>query len=92
MYDGKIVIIIPAFNEQHSIGSVIKGIPRDCAKEVQVLVLDDGSTDDTVKVAKESGADKIISSKYNTGLGLTFKRGIDEALDLGGDIIVNSCK
>ena len=52
-------------------------------------MLDDGSTDDTVKVAKDSGADKIISSKYNTGLGLTFKRGIDEALNLGGDIIVN---
>ena len=89
MYDGKVVVIIPAFNEQDSIGSVIENIPRDCATTVEVLVIDDGSTDNTVKIANDCRADKIISHKYNKGLGKAFKKGIEEALELEGDIIVN---
>lgn len=85
----KVVVMIPAYNEERTIGRVIKTIPRDCAEEVKVLVVNDGSRDNTFKVAQEAGADKIISHKTNQGLGVTFKHGIDEALKMGADIIVN---
>ncbi|MBR9683464.1 glycosyltransferase family 2 protein [Candidatus Woesearchaeota archaeon] len=85
----KIVIVIPAYNEEETIGQVIEQIPRNCAKKVQVLVIDDGSRDRTVEVAKKAGADKIISHNTNLGLGAAFKNGIDEALKMGADIIVN---
>jgi glycosyltransferase involved in cell wall biosynthesis len=85
----RIVITIPAFNEGKTIGRVISDIPRDCAKEVKVLVIDDGSKDETVEAAKQAGTDKIISHKTNLGLGTTFKNGINEALKMGADIIVN---
>ena len=55
----------------------------------QILVIDDGSQDSTVKVSRESGADFIVSNGNNRGLGFTFQRGIDEALRMDADIIVN---
>jgi glycosyltransferase involved in cell wall biosynthesis len=85
----KVVVMLPAFNEARTIGEVIKAIPRDCAEIVEVLVLDDGSRDDTVKVSKLAGANQIMSNKTNLGLGRTFKKGIDTALKMGADIIVN---
>ena len=84
-----IVVMIPAFNEEASIGSVIKAIPREFAKTVEVIVIDDGSTDSTKAIAKKSGADRIISHNTNKGLGNTFRTGIDAALSMGADIIVN---
>lgn len=59
----KLVVMIPAYNEEETIGSVIKEIPRDCCEQVDVLVIDDGSVDNTVKEAERAGADKIISFK-----------------------------
>ncbi len=85
----RIVITIPAFNEAETIGRVISDIPRDCAGEVKVLVVNDGSRDRTAEIAREAGADKVISHKTNLGLGTTFKDGINEALKMGADIIVN---
>lgn len=85
----KVIVMIPAYNEARTIGFVIRNIPRDCAKQVEVLVINDGSRDNTKDVAKEAGADYIISHKTNRGLGITFKDGIDEALKQGADIIVN---
>ena len=61
----KLVIMLPAYNEENTIASVISRIPRDCADEVQVLVIDDGSTDRTVEKAKEAGADRIYSHGFN---------------------------
>ncbi|NQV91412.1 glycosyltransferase family 2 protein [Candidatus Woesearchaeota archaeon] len=84
-----VVVMIPAFNEEQTIGTVVKGIPRDCADSVKVLVIDDGSKDQTVALAKKAGADKVFSHKTNLGLGITFKDGITEALKMGADIIVN---
>ncbi len=81
--------MIPALNEERTIGHLIRLIPRDCAEEVKVLVIDDGSTDRTKEISELAGADKIISHKANLGLGTTFKDGIDEALRMGADIIVN---
>lgn len=85
----KIVIMIPAYNEEKTIGSVISDIPRNIADDVKVVVIDDGSADNTVKVAKESGADKIVSHDINKGLGVTFQTGIEIALKMNADIIVN---
>lgn len=84
-----VVVMIPAFNEAKTIGHVIKAIPRDCASNVKVLIVNDGSSDNTVQVSKEAGADFILSHKTNLRLGRTFKDGIDQALKMGADIIVN---
>ncbi|RNI08449.1 glycosyltransferase family 2 protein [Methanohalophilus halophilus] len=53
----KLVVMIPAYNEEDTIASVIKKIPRNCCDEVEVLVINDGSTDNTVEEAK--GAEQI---------------------------------
>ena len=84
-----VVVMIPALNEQDSIGQVISSIPKDWARKVEILVVDDGSTDLTSKVAMENGADKIVSHKSNRGLGIAFKTGLEVALKMGADIIVN---
>lgn len=88
----KLVVMIPAYNEECSIGSVIREIPRnvpgvDC---VEVLVINDGSVDRTLAEAKRAGADRIYSHKRNMGLGRTFQHGLEEALAMGADIIVNT--
>jgi len=85
----KIVVMIPAYNEEQTIGDVIRGIPRDCAERVEVLVIDDGSTDNTVEVSYRAGADKVISHNGNKGLGIAFSTGLTNALKMGADIIVN---
>jgi glycosyltransferase involved in cell wall biosynthesis len=85
----KLVIMIPALNEENTIGHVIKAIPRNCAQEVEVLVINDGSTDKTCEVSKSAGANRIVSHSKNMGLGRTFKDGINNALDMGADVIIN---
>jgi glycosyltransferase involved in cell wall biosynthesis len=91
----KLIIIIPAYNEEKFIGNVIKNIiqiKNDLLKKffdkIILLVINDGSTDSTIEIAKKSGANEIISHKKNEGLGYTFKTGIENALELGADIIV----
>jgi glycosyltransferase involved in cell wall biosynthesis len=88
----KLVITIPSYNEEQSIASVISEIPRTIKgiEDVQILVINDGSTDLTVDVAKRAGADKILTHKHNMGLAQTFRDGLNEALDMGADIIVNT--
>lgn len=88
MKQQKVIVFLPAYNEEESIGEVIKGIPRDFHKhiEVKVLVIDDGSTDDTVKVARDSGADYIVSFEKNQGLGSAVRAGIKECFERGADI------
>ena len=87
----KIIITIPAYNEEETIGKVINEIPRriDGIDRIEVLVINDGSIDNTVEVARKAGADKIISHKKNLGLGISFRDGLEEALKMGADIIVN---
>jgi glycosyltransferase involved in cell wall biosynthesis len=81
--------MIPAYNEEQTIGAVIKTIPRDCCGTVEVLVIDDGSSDKTVEAAKEAGADKIVSFSHNKGLAAAFKYGLEIAVKMKADIIVN---
>ena len=91
MKDAKVVVLIPVYNEEKTIGAVIKEIPRKISgvAEVKVLVMDDHSSDNTAKVAEQVGADYIFTNKKNSGLGVNFKNGIEQALKLGADIIVN---
>jgi len=88
----KLIITIPAFNEEDTIGKVIEEIPHSIPgiKEIQILVIDDGSTDRTADVALFYGADKILKHKTNMGLAKTFRDGMNCALEMGADIIVNT--
>jgi glycosyltransferase involved in cell wall biosynthesis len=88
----KLIITIPAYNEENTIDKVIREVPReiDGIDSVEVLVINDGSTDNTVPVANDAGADHIVTLKENQGLAFAFKTGLDTALRLGADIIVNT--
>jgi glycosyltransferase involved in cell wall biosynthesis len=88
----KLVVIIPAYNEEETIAAVIKEVPRAIAgvASVEVLVLDDGSVDGTSAVASAAGADYIVAHKNNKGLGAAFLDALQEALQRGADIIVNT--
>ncbi len=88
----KLIVTIPAYNEEKTIASVIREIPRQIEgiENVKILVLNDGSTDNTAQVASSAGADFVISHKKNKGLAITFKDAIEEALKKGADIIVNT--
>jgi len=83
-----IIVFLPAYNEEESIGEVIKKVPRNIHPNVtvQILVVDDGSKDCTVKVAKEAGADYIIHHSTNKGLGAAVRTALQECLRLGADI------
>jgi glycosyltransferase involved in cell wall biosynthesis len=88
----KLIVIIPALNEESTIGDVIHEIPRDIPgiRDVEVLVLDDGSSDGTVDAAWRAGADYVVSNGRNRGLAFSFQRAMTEALGRGADIIVNT--
>jgi glycosyltransferase involved in cell wall biosynthesis len=83
------VVLIPAYNEAKTIGDVIKNVPRGFMDSVKVMVVDDGSTDGTAEKAGEAGADHIERFHRNRGLGVAFKYGIEKALEVGADFIVN---
>lgn len=88
----KLIVTIPALNEEPTIAEVIREIPRRIAgfDAVEVLVIDDGSTDATVQEALEAGADYVVSNRVTRGLAMSFKTGLQEALARGADIIVNT--
>lgn len=88
----KLIVQIPALNEEETLATAIAAIPRDIpgVASVEILVIDDGSTDDTVAVARNAGADHILQMASNVGLARAFSAGIEEALALGADIIVNT--
>lgn len=88
----KLIVMIPAYNEENSISKVIKEIPREIKgiDLVEILVINDGSVDNTIEEARRAGADTIISHKRNLGLGISFRDGLEKALDMGADIIVNT--
>lgn len=88
----KLIIQIPAYNESATIAEVLEHIPRSIAgvDRVEVLVIDDGSTDGTADIARQHGADYIVRHVGNKGLAAAFQTGINAALRLGADIIVNT--
>ncbi|NTV63919.1 MAG: glycosyltransferase family 2 protein [Oscillochloris sp.] len=88
----RLIVQIPALNESETIASVIADIPRQIpgVGSVEVLIVDDGCTDDTVAVALHAGANHVVRHTSNKGLATAYQTGIDTALRLGADIIVNT--
>jgi len=88
----KLIVQIPCLNEQASLPETLHAIPRSIpgVDEVEVLVIDDGSTDRTAQVAREHGADYVVRFNRNKGLAQGFMAGLDACLRLGADIIVNT--
>ncbi|MBE2939221.1 glycosyltransferase family 2 protein [Anoxybacillus flavithermus] len=84
----KVIVFLPAHNEEGAIGDVIRRIPRHIQPniDVYVLVVDDGSTDRTVDVAKRAGADFIYRHEQNRGLGAAVRTGLQQCVELGADI------
>ena len=88
----KLVIQIPCLNEEAQLPATIADLPREVPgfDEVELLVIDDGSTDRTIEVARELGVDHIVRLTNNKGLAHAFQAGLDAALKLGADVIVNT--
>jgi glycosyltransferase involved in cell wall biosynthesis len=85
----KTVVIIPALNEAESIAEVIQSIPQyiGTVSDILTIVIDDGSTDNTVDVARKAGADYILRHRKNRGVGAAIKTGISKAVQLNADIV-----
>jgi glycosyltransferase involved in cell wall biosynthesis len=88
----KLIIQIPCLNEESQLPATIADLPRQVPgfDQVQWLVIDDGSTDRTVEVARACGVDHIVKLTNNKGLASAFQAGLDAALKLGADVIVNT--
>ncbi len=88
----KLIIQIPCFNEEETLPVTLADLPRELPgfDVVEWLVIDDGSTDRTVEVAKDHGVDHIVRLTNNKGLASGFQAGLDACLKLGADVIVNT--
>lgn len=88
----KLIVQIPCYNEEHTLPGTVADIPRqiDGIDLVELMIIDDGSTDKTIDTAKELGVEHIVINKKNLGLARTFRKGLDECLKRGADIIVNT--
>ncbi len=88
----KLIIQIPCLNEEETLPATIADLPREVegVDEVELLVVDDGSTDRTVEVARENGVEHIVRLTNNKGLAAAFQAGLDACLKLGADVVVNT--
>jgi glycosyltransferase involved in cell wall biosynthesis len=88
----KLVIQIPCLNEEETLPVTLADLPRELpgVDVVEWLVIDDGSTDRTVDVAREHGVDHVVSHRSNRGLAAAFLTGLQAALEAGADIVVNT--
>lgn len=88
----KLIIQIPCLNEQTTLPATLARLPRhiDGIDEIEWLIINDGSTDNTVAVAREHGVHHIVHHNGNKGLAAAFQSGIDACLQRGADIIVNT--
>lgn len=88
----KLIIQIPCYNEAETLAIALKALPRQIEgfSKVEYLIIDDGSQDDTVRVAKECGVDYVVSHSGNKGLARAFMTGLDACLSKGADVIVNT--
>lgn len=88
----KVFVQIPCFNEEATLPLVLKSIPKSInnVDELEVLVIDDGSSDKTIEVAKKHGVKHFVHHTRNMGLARSFRDGVDYALKQGADIVVNT--
>ena len=88
----KLIIQIPCFNEQQTLPATLADLPREIPgiDAVEWLVIDDGSTDRTIEVARVGGVDHVVRLTNNKGLAAAFQAGLDACLKLGADVIVNT--
>lgn len=88
----KLIIQIPCYNEEGTLAATLSELPRTLPgfAAVEYLVVDDGSTDRTVEVARAAGAHHVVSLPHNQGLAKAFMAGIEASLKLGADVIVNT--
>lgn len=86
----KLVIMIPCLNEEETLPLVLKTIPKKIKgiDQIEILLIDDGSTDKTVEVAKSLGVKHFIYHRKNQGLSRSFRHGLNRCLEMGADIIV----
>jgi glycosyltransferase involved in cell wall biosynthesis len=88
----KLIIQIPCLNEEATLPETLRDLPREVAgfDVVEWLVVDDGSTDRTIEVARENGVDHVVRLTNNKGLASGFQAGLDASLKLGADVVVNT--
>jgi glycosyltransferase involved in cell wall biosynthesis len=88
----KLIIQIPCYNEEDQLPITLAELPRSVPgfDSVEWLIIDDGSTDHTIPVARDHGVDHIIRLTNNKGLATAFQAGLDACLKLGADVIVNT--
>src|ERR687887_1745494 len=88
----KLIIQIPCLNEEQALPVTLRELPRHVEgfDDVEWLIVDDGSTDRTVEVARAHGVDHIVRLTSNKGLAQGFQAGLDACLKLGADVIVNT--
>src|SRR5690349_23626839 len=88
----KLIIQIPCLNEEETLPVTLHDLPREVEgfDSVEWLIIDDGSRDRTIEVAKEHGVDHIVRLTNNKGLAAGFQAGLDACLKLGADVIVNT--
>lgn len=88
----KLIIQIPCFNEEQQLPATLADLPREVAgfDTVEWLIIDDGSSDRTIEVAREGGVNHIVKLTNNKGLAAGFQAGLDAALKLGADVVVNT--
>lgn len=87
----KVVVQIPCLNEEATLGAVLDSIPKKIqGVELDILVIDDGSSDNTVAVAKKHGVKHFVLHRTNMGLARSFQDGVNYALSIGADILVNT--
>lgn len=88
----KLIIQIPCLNEEETLPKTLADLPREIPgiDVIEILVIDDGSTDRTGEVALEHGVHHVVRNTKNLGLARSFRRGLDSAVQLGADIVVNT--